>query len=95
MRIIYEMPLAQELLHFFSRQTLAGLDRRAARHRVEHVVQQIPASHLAVVLHKLFSEIFDDPGQIAPRNQRGMRHQQDRGSAEFLQFKTDLFQQVQ
>ena len=94
-RIIHEVPLAEKFLHLFGGEAMAGFDGSATGHRVEHVVQQIPASHLAVGLHQLFREVLDDLHQVAARNQRRVRHQQNRGAAELLNLEADLFQQVQ
>ncbi len=37
--IIHEVPLAEEFLHFFGGQAMAGFDGSATGHGVEHVVQ--------------------------------------------------------
>ena len=74
---------------------MTRFDGRFARHRVQHVIQQIATTHLAVVLHELLGEVFDDLDQIAARNQCRMRHQQDRGATKLLQLKPNLFEQFQ
>lgn len=51
---------------------------------MQHVIEQIAAVHFAVVLNELLSKVLDDADQIAAWNQRGMRHQQNRGPAKFL-----------
>ena len=40
--------------------------------------------------HQLLGKVLNDAYQIAPRNQRRMRHQQDRCTTKFLKFKADF-----
>ncbi len=95
MGVVDEVALAEEFFHFFRGQSMPGLDGRTAGHRMEHMVEQIAARHLAFVLNELFREVFHDANEIASRNQRRMRHEQNRRPAELLQFETDLLQQIE
>ncbi len=64
MGVVDEVALAEEFFHFFRGQSMPGLDGRTAGHRMEHMVEQIAARHLAFVLNELFREVFHDANEL-------------------------------
>ena len=67
-RVIDQMSLPKQFLHFFGREAVSRLNCRAAGHRMQHVIQKIASGHLAIVLYQLFCKIFDDSSQITSRD---------------------------